>query len=552
MNEEVQPVFNTQIKDRTEINRQLEQFFKKGGKIVELKYGESTSVNNSGFNNSSYTKDSKDKANRKPPTKPSTVVKSPPKTETIFEEIQKEKKQQKSQQVKSSKVSLPKTDIKAQAEKIAQMRAEKLKKDSSQAIPPTQLPVIPAKPVSTPKVVSKSALEKQLDEELARKEAVISARKEAESKGLKKFIANCHTHGSTEYVIEKNNTSRCVACKRDSHKKRSEQERMNKNKAIDSSVLAERQRIKEVRSAREQAERDNKREFDAPCAVHGLTLYRVISGVSRCIACRKDGDKNRGNKKEQVVEKVLTPEELAALDIQRKSTVRKARKQAENEGKTIFTAPCAKHGMTTYYIDHVGQSRCKACKAGYIQNRKERLEAQQAKEKELIENQLHLKATEGADKLDPHLIEVNRAKSVQQARRDAEAKGLTEFTATCATHGETDYIIRYGTSRCVKCLVIQKEKRRVKEFTQTPEDAERKANNKKLLDAAVAQGKRFFIATCKNHGTAPHTADSRIKNGRTWYEYRCMECKSYSKFKTEQVRTALLKEQKAQKDKQVA
>lgn len=112
--------------------------------------------------------------------------------------------------------------------------------------------------------------------------------------------------------------------------------------------------------------------------------------------------------------------------------------------------------------------------------------------------------------------ETLRKRELAKLKKQAIDAGLKEFTATCAKHGLTTYMITSGAARCLKCR------------TQQQQDRMKKINpNLKKMKDCVEHGIDSFIGECSKHGEAKFYVN---KSGKT-HVYRCDLCrkKNYKK-----------------------
>lgn len=118
---------------------------------------------------------------------------------------------------------------------------------------------------------------------------------------------------------------------------------------------------------------------------------------------------------------------------------------------------------------------------------------------------------------------------VNNARKEAQAKGLKEFVAVCAYHGETRYIVSAtGTGRCAACMY--ENSKRHNEKTQTKEQKntfERRKRNNAAMKVSVDSGLRKFNGECDKHGKAEFLIQKKKKEyaGTYPHQYKCIQCK---------------------------
>lgn len=95
--------------------------------------------------------------------------------------------------------------------------------------------------------------------------------------------------------------------------------------------------------------------------------------------------------------------------------------------------------------------------------------------------------------------ELERRKAVKKAHREAALKGLTEFQATCNSHGLTTFVIYTDTCRCQKCLRAKQKRQNQKNQVKDPEAAKLKKIAAERRAEAVANGLTEFLGICKIH-----------------------------------------------------
>lgn len=118
---------------------------------------------------------------------------------------------------------------------------------------------------------------------------------------------------------------------------------------------------------------------------------------------------------------------------------------------------------------------------------------------------------------------------VNNARKEAQAKGLKEFVAVCAYHGETRYVISVvGTGRCAACMY--ENSKRHNDKTQTKEQKktfERRKRNNAAMKSALVDGLDKFNGECDKHGKAEFSIQRKKKEytGTYPYQYKCIHCR---------------------------
>ena len=118
---------------------------------------------------------------------------------------------------------------------------------------------------------------------------------------------------------------------------------------------------------------------------------------------------------------------------------------------------------------------------------------------------------------------------VNNARKEAQAKGLKEFVAVCAYHGETRYIVSAtGSGRCASCMY--ENSKRHNEKSQTYEQKktfERRKRNNAAMKSAVSGGLRKFNGECDKHGKVEFLIQKKKKEyaGTYPHQYKCIQCK---------------------------
>lgn len=118
---------------------------------------------------------------------------------------------------------------------------------------------------------------------------------------------------------------------------------------------------------------------------------------------------------------------------------------------------------------------------------------------------------------------------VNNARKEAQAKGLKEFVAVCAYHGETRYIVSAtGAGRCAACMY--ENSKRHNEKSQTHEQKktfERRKRNNTAMKSAVSDGLNKFNGECDKHGKVEFLIQKKKKEyaGTYPHQYKCIKCK---------------------------
>jgi hypothetical protein len=118
---------------------------------------------------------------------------------------------------------------------------------------------------------------------------------------------------------------------------------------------------------------------------------------------------------------------------------------------------------------------------------------------------------------------------VNNARKEAQAKGLKEFTAICAYHGETRYIVASnGYAKCSACRY--ENSKRYNEKTQTREQKEtfeRRKRNNAAMKSALSDGLDKFNGECDKHGKVEFSIQRKKKEytGTYPYQYKCIHCR---------------------------
>lgn len=117
---------------------------------------------------------------------------------------------------------------------------------------------------------------------------------------------------------------------------------------------------------------------------------------------------------------------------------------------------------------------------------------------------------------------------VNNARKEAQAKGLKEFVAVCAYHGETRYIVStVGYAKCAACRY--ENSKRHNEKTQTKdqkETFERRKRNNTAMKSAVSDGLNRFSGECDKHGKVEFSIRPKKKEyaGTYPHQYSCTHC----------------------------
>ena len=118
---------------------------------------------------------------------------------------------------------------------------------------------------------------------------------------------------------------------------------------------------------------------------------------------------------------------------------------------------------------------------------------------------------------------------VNNARKEAQAKGLKEFVAVCSYHGETRYLVSAtGTGRCAACMY--ENSKRHNEKTQTREQKktfERRKRNNAAMKSALVDGLDKFNGECDKHGKVEFSIQRKKKEytGTYPYQYKCIHCR---------------------------
>lgn len=124
-----------------------------------------------------------------------------------------------------------------------------------------------------------------------------------------------------------------------------------------------------------------------------------------------------------------------------------------------------------------------------------------------------------------------RRSSVTKAKNEAIAQGLTHFNAECRIHGYTEYMLSGSSPQRCRCIECCEDARERVKTTEEKNVSLRLQSNKKAANEALKEGKRIFIGVCAYHLKSPHHIDVRKIKDKTKHEYRCCECKKFSKFK---------------------
>lgn len=124
-----------------------------------------------------------------------------------------------------------------------------------------------------------------------------------------------------------------------------------------------------------------------------------------------------------------------------------------------------------------------------------------------------------------------RRSSVSKAKNEAIAKGLTHFFAECRIHGYTEYMLSGSNPQRCRCVECSEDARERVKTTEEKNVTLRLQSNKKAANEALKEGKRIFIGMCAYHLKSPHHIDIRKIKDKIKHEYRCCECKKFSKFK---------------------
>lgn len=199
-----------------------------------------------------------------------------------------------------------------------------------------------------------------------------------------------------------------------------------------------------------------------------------------------------------VKEKKQSPH-LPPGELERRTKVRNAHREAILNGLTEFEAPCAKHGMTIFTA-YAESRKCQKCMA----ERREKCKVTTPK--------------------DPTRAE--RSKIISERRKEAEIKGLSEFIGACRVHGETLFKIQVNGSRCHSCCLERgRRDRNAKRTAEGMLDAQRKARNKPRIQEAVESGTYEFLAECKNCGETMFRLKSAKGSTKPESRYAfCIEC----------------------------
>lgn len=225
-------------------------------------------------------------------------------------------------------------------------------------------------------------------------------------------------------------------------------------------------------------------EFMGLCVNHNRTLFRISpSGLTRCVECKRIQNKVRPKAQKEESENTLRL---------RKNLER--RRQAILEGKKEFTATCKRHGETVYRFRVDRGAYCVQCELD-----------RQAAKREVTKNGRHVR--------------------IREARTAAIQKGERYFEFECTKHGMTTYRISKVASVCMQC----KRDRDLARLRKIPEDqlspeSKRRRENRRRFEQAIANQQTHFIGVCNIHGEGRYsTYPGTINYGAG---YRCVACKT--------------------------
>ena len=225
-------------------------------------------------------------------------------------------------------------------------------------------------------------------------------------------------------------------------------------------------------------------EFIGLCVHHNKTLFRISpSGLTRCVECKRMQNKARPAVQRKETENAKRVRE----NLER-------RNKAILEGKVEFTATCKRHGETKYRFRVDNRSYCVQCELD-----------RQAAKRQAAKDSRHVR--------------------IREARTAAIQKGERYFEFECTKHGMTTYRISKVASVCMQC----KRERDLARIRKMPEDqlspdARRKRENRRRFEQAIANQQTHFIGVCNIHGEGRYsTYPGTINYGAG---YRCVACKT--------------------------
>lgn len=135
---------------------------------------------------------------------------------------------------------------------------------------------------------------------------------------------------------------------------------------------------------------------------------------------------------------------------------------------------------------------------------------------------------------------------VNNARKEAQAKGLREFVAVCAYHGETKYLVSVtGTGRCASCMYENSKRHNKKSQTAKQKKTfERRKRNNAAMKIAIGEGFDKFNGECEKHGKVEFSIQRKNKeySGTYPFQYKCICCRlENSRFHAEKRKKLRLK-----------
>lgn len=238
------------------------------------------------------------------------------------------------------------------------------------------------------------------------------------------------------------------------------------------------------RVLRAGADQRGDNEFIGLCVHHNKTLFRISpSGLTRCVECKRMQNKARPAVQRKETENAKRVRE----NLER-------RNKAILEGKVEFTATCKRHGETTYRFRVDNRSYCVQCELD-----------RQAAKRQAAKDSRHVR--------------------IREARTAAIQKGERYFEFECTKHGMTTYRISKVASVCMQC----KRERDLARIRKMPEDqlspdARRKRENRRRFEQAIANQQTHFIGICSIHGEGRYsTYPGTVNYGAG---YRCVACKT--------------------------
>ena len=238
------------------------------------------------------------------------------------------------------------------------------------------------------------------------------------------------------------------------------------------------------RVLRAGADQRGDNEFIGLCAHHNKTLFRISpSGLMRCVECKRIQNKARPAVQRKETENAKRVRE----NLER-------RNKAILEGKVEFTATCKRHGETKYRFRVDNRSYCVQCELD-----------RQAAKRQAAKDSRHVR--------------------IREARTAAIQKGERYFEFECTKHGMTTYRISKVASVCMQC----KRERDLARIRKMPEDqlspdARRKRENRRRFEQAIANQQTHFIGICSIHGEGRYsTYPGTVNYGAG---YRCVACKT--------------------------